>query len=103
MRPEKIFVTSNYHPKEIFSDKSILQAICDRFNIVEIVKLKPVDDGTAVIRPPLKRAKNNITKDACIYCYMNPCGCKDDIRDDPHPQCKNWCPVGTCQCINVID
>lgn len=75
MRPEKIYVTSNYHPKDIFSDKSILQAISDRFNIVEIVKLKPIDDGLPITRPPLKRAKKHV----CLTCYMSTCECIDVI------------------------
>lgn len=101
MRPEKIYVTSNYHPKEIFTDKSILQALCDRFNIVEIVKLKPVDDGVEIIRPALKRARKNVSS-TCTDCYTSPCGCIDVITVDP-------VICGTCErnekqctCINVI-
>lgn len=81
MRPEKIYVTSNYHPKEIFTDKSILQAISDRFNIVEIVKIKPVDDGLTIVRPTLKRARG-VIRQVCQVCYVAPCECVNVIDTD---------------------
>jgi len=54
LRPEKIFVTSNYHPKDIFKDQSVLLAILDRFNIVEVLKMKDYDD-TRPEEPKKKR------------------------------------------------
>jgi len=37
LRPERIYVTSNHHPKEIFKDLSTVQAILDRFEVVEVL------------------------------------------------------------------
>lgn len=59
MRPEKIFVTSNYHPSDIFKDASVLQAILDRFNVVEITALQQFDERPAK-KPKLKRTQDKI-------------------------------------------
>lgn len=74
MRPEKIFVTSNYHPKEIFNDPSVCQAILDRFNVVEITALQQFDLPLAPRRPPLVRQQRGGA--ICRVCYLDPCCCE---------------------------
>lgn len=37
IRPKKIIVTSNYHPKDIWSDNSTLDPILRRFRVVHVV------------------------------------------------------------------
>jgi len=37
IRPKKVIVTSNYHPKDIWEDKNTLEPILQRFEIVHFV------------------------------------------------------------------
>ena len=40
LRPQKIIVTSNYHPKELWTDNSILEPILRRFQVIYLGKEK---------------------------------------------------------------
>lgn len=40
IRPEVICVTSNYHPRDIFTDESVLPTILRRFKVVRFISLE---------------------------------------------------------------
>lgn len=39
LRPKRIVVTSNYHPRDIFEDPLVLAAIERRFDIIHKIKI----------------------------------------------------------------
>lgn len=52
LRPRRIVVTSNYHPKDIWSnDKALLEAISRRFKITEMIELPDHDPLPMDINP----------------------------------------------------
>lgn len=55
IRPERIIVTSNYHPKDIWPQHEILEPLRRRFQIIEIQKLNVADD-----RVPKPKTKKRI-------------------------------------------
>jgi len=45
IRPKKLVVVSNYHPKDIWGEETVMyKAVCRRFHIRNIVALKKFDD-----------------------------------------------------------
>lgn len=46
LRPDKIIVTSNYHPKDLWPDPNIHEPIMRRFKFRNFITLKKMDDTT---------------------------------------------------------
>jgi len=63
IRPLKIVITSNYHPKEIFDeDPVLLEAICRRFNFTEFT-VNPFNQwAPRKAKPTLKRTRGGLFK-----------------------------------------
>lgn len=60
-RPERIIVTSNYHPKDIWpTDPELVKALLRRFKVVEMLSIKEVDDLPTLKKPVLKRNEEHI-------------------------------------------
>lgn len=57
IRPQKIVVTSNYHPSDIFKDDD-LEAILRRFKVRKIEKIQQMDLTHAPKKPKLKRRRS---------------------------------------------
>lgn len=113
LRPKKIVVTSQYHPRDIWTDEKTVAAICDRFNIIEMEAREPEEPKEKPVlrravplawdRPPYiptnmtaeqqqwwnlsltdKEAMANLAACApCLECYMSPCMC-DVINVDEY-------------------
>lgn len=92
LRPQKIVVTSQYHPNDIWgADSKTAEAICDRFNIIHLEALNKADDSIPRKKPALKRSKGNGLLDFvpdvtetnfCLQCNMIPCLC-EELLDVP--------------------
>lgn len=87
LRPKKIVVTSNYHPSELWTDKSVLDPILRRFKLIhypESYKDRIAREANEV-RRDLLQAMRNVQKeidekekeddDRCLICYLDPCNC----------------------------
>lgn len=57
LRPQRLVITSNYHPEELWKDPSVLNPILRRFEVQKLEQLKPVDD-----RPPPRPKKTKASK-----------------------------------------
>lgn len=57
LRPQRIVVSSNYHPNELWKDPNVVNPILRRFEVKELVPLKPVDDT-----PPPRPKKTKASK-----------------------------------------
>lgn len=60
IRPEKVYVTSNYTPREIWSDSQLVSAIEDRFELVDARNWEK------------RRTSSNADKWASIIPAVNP-------------------------------
>lgn len=60
LRPKKVIVTSNYHPSEIWPDKSTLEPLLRRFKLRNIVRLEDYDRTPS--KPTLKRTQPQMWK-----------------------------------------
>lgn len=56
LRPKRIIVTSNYHPKDLWPDESVHEPILRRFKIIHLEKLMDYDTRP-VGKPPLTRTQ----------------------------------------------
>lgn len=70
LRPLKIVVTSNYHPSEIWPDKSTLEPLLRRFKLRNILTLEKFD--TTKEKPKLKRTQPQMfTRVEPKYMYQD--------------------------------
>lgn len=70
LRPEKIIVTSNYHPQELWPDPNIHEPLLRRFRLRHFETLKARDDTV-----PTKKTKRNfmqVTHEEAKTCPIRP-------------------------------
>lgn len=90
LRPEKIIVTSNYHPSELWPDKNVSDPILRRFKLVhytESYKDRKVREEKEKERQQLTNTQLRPVEedsydyadenDKCLICYLHPCNCLD--------------------------
>ena len=73
LRPQKIIVTSNYHPKELWQDNSILEPILRRFQVIYLGKEK--NGFEEIMRVEEEEKEKEKEKEICKFCYYTPCDC----------------------------
>jgi len=111
LRPKKIVITSQYHPRDIWEDAKTVQAICDRFNIIHLEEMEVVDNTTPPKKKPtLKRAVaqewNNppYVQVPIMGPHLNPLHGTNEIirRFDNDNYCLN-CHIAPCICQEMLD
>jgi len=73
LRPQKIIVTSNYHPKELWTDNSVLEPILRRFQVIYLGKEK--NGFEEIMRVEEEEKEKEKEKEICKFCYYTPCDC----------------------------
>lgn len=64
IRPKKIIITSNYHPKDIWSDENMLQPILRRFKVHHMERISSLGKGLGVRQVSLiEQSKDNIHRE----------------------------------------
>lgn len=70
LRPKKIVVTSNYHPSEIWPDRSTLEPLLRRFKLRHMEKMEKYDLTSS--KPVLKRTQPQLWKPLDpLYSYKD--------------------------------
>lgn len=91
IRPEVIIVTSNYHPKDLWGDESVLGPLLRRF---EIVQFHGELGSNQRKRPRLERQNA-----MCDMCHLAPCQCKEAKDDDSVEEVVcTACRLVPCKC-----
>lgn len=95
IRPRKIIVTSNYHPKEIWEDNSTLQPVLRRFRVLEFKKLdcsisRKLQDFSplAIAESLLAAAESEIEAPHPVFDYHAMISGENDLNSVPafHPE-----------------